>query len=81
MLLRPLVNRDEDRLIDIRQSAPGLGAEDTTFSVPEINDLRSGVTTITAFGDFSTVDVTMADTEIIANQSRARLRSASASFV
>ena len=40
MLLRPLVNRDEDRLIYIRQSAPGLGAENTTFSVPEIDDLN-----------------------------------------
>jgi putative ABC transport system permease protein len=59
VLLRPLVNRDEDRLIYIRQSAPGLGAENTTFSVPEINDLRSGVTTISAFGDFSTIDFTM----------------------
>src|SRR5262245_57127885 len=35
VLLRPLVNRDEDRLVYIRQSAPGLGAENTTFSVPE----------------------------------------------
>ena len=43
VLLRPLVNRDEDRLIYIRQSAPGLGAENTTFSVPEIDDLRSRV--------------------------------------
>ncbi len=41
VLLRPLVNRGEDRLIYIRQSAPGLGAANTTFSVPEINDLRS----------------------------------------
>src|SRR4030081_211682 len=59
VLLRPLVNRDEDRLIYIRQGAPGLGAENTTFSVPEINDLESRVTTISAFGDFSTVDFTM----------------------
>ena len=36
VLLRPLVNRDEDRLIYIRQSAPGLGADNATFSVPEI---------------------------------------------
>ena len=28
VLLRPLVNRDEDRLIYIRQSAPGLGADE-----------------------------------------------------
>jgi putative ABC transport system permease protein len=59
VLLRPLVNRDEDRLVYIRQSAPGLGAENTTFSVPEINDFKSRVTTIGAFGDFSTVDFTM----------------------
>jgi len=59
VLLRPLVNRDEDRLIYIRQSAPGLGAENMTFSVPEVNDFKSRVTTIRAFGDFSTVDFTM----------------------
>ena len=59
VLLRPLVNRDEDRLIYIRQSAPGLGAENTTFSVPEIDDFKSRVTTISAFGDFSTIDFTM----------------------
>jgi putative ABC transport system permease protein len=59
VLLRPLVNRDEDRLVYIRQSAPGLGAENTTFSVPEIDDFKSRVTTIAAFGDFSTIDFTM----------------------
>ena len=59
VLLRPLVNRDEDRLIYIRQGAPGLGQENTTFSMPEIADIRSRVTTISAFGDFSTVDFTM----------------------
>jgi len=59
VLLRPLVNRDEDRLIYIRQSAPGLGAENMTFSVPEVNDLKSRVTSISAFGDFSTVEFTM----------------------
>src|SRR5207244_5483202 len=59
VLLRPLVNRDEGRLIYIRQSAPGLGADNITFSLPEINDLKSRVTTISAFGDFSTVDFAM----------------------
>jgi putative ABC transport system permease protein len=59
VLLRPLVNRDEARLIYIRQSAPHLGASNMTFSVPEIEDLRSRVTTITAFGDFSTIDFSM----------------------
>src|SRR6266851_2186813 len=59
VLLRPLVNRDEDRLIYIRQSAPGLRAENTTFSMPEIHDLQSRATTVNAFGDFSTIDFTM----------------------
>ena len=56
VLLRPLVNRDEDRLIYIRQSAPGIGVANSTFSVPEVSDLRSRVTTLAAFGEFSTVD-------------------------
>ena len=59
VLLRPLVNRDEDRLIYIRQSAPGLGTDNITFSVPEVNDLKSRVTSIAAFGDFSTVNFTI----------------------
>ncbi len=59
VLLRPLVNRDEDRLVYIQQTAPGITTENLTFSVPEIDDLKSRVTTISAFGDFSTVDFTM----------------------
>src|SRR5437764_9041995 len=55
VLLRPLVNRDENRLIYIRQSAPGIGVENASFSVPEIEDLRARVTTVGAFGDFSTI--------------------------
>ena len=59
VLLKPLVNRDEDRLIYVRQSAPGMRDENTTFSVPEIQDLRSSVKTLSAFGDFSTIGFTM----------------------
>src|SRR5215470_2500160 len=59
VLLRPLVNRDEDRLIYIRQSARGIGEENVTFSVPEIQDLRERVKTLSAFGDFSTIGFTM----------------------
>src|SRR5512134_1962315 len=59
VLLRPLANRDEDRLIYIRQSAPGAGVENANFSVPEIRDLQAGVRTISAFGDFSVLDFTM----------------------
>ena len=56
VLLRPLVNRDEDRLIYIRQSAPGIDTENLTFSVPEINDFKARARSLSAFGDFSTVD-------------------------
>src|SRR5499425_1018094 len=59
VLLKPLVNRDEARLIYIRQSAPGVGDDNTTFSVPEIQDLRAGVKSLSGFGDFSTVGFTM----------------------
>src|SRR5712692_7892689 len=55
VLLVPLVNRDEDRLIYIRQSARGIGADNLPFSVPEIQDLRARITTLSAFGDFSTI--------------------------
>src|SRR5256885_305705 len=59
VLLRPLVNRDEDRLIYIRQSARGIGSENAVFSVPEIQDLRAGIKTLSEFGDFSTIGFTM----------------------
>jgi putative ABC transport system permease protein len=59
VLLRPLVNRDEDRLIYIRQSAPGIGDENTNFSVPEIQDIESRVKTVSEFGDFSTIGFSM----------------------
>jgi putative ABC transport system permease protein len=60
ILLRPLVNRDEDRLIYIRQSAPGEGQDNAAFSMPEIGDLSSRVKTMNSFGDFSEIGFTMA---------------------
>lgn len=59
VLLKPLVNRGEDRLIYIRQSAPGMRTDNTTFSVPEINDLEGSVHSISEFGDFSAMAFTM----------------------
>ena len=59
VLLKPLVNRDEDRLIYIRQSAPGIGEENAAFSVPELQDMRASVKTLSAFGDFSAINFTM----------------------
>ncbi len=57
VLLRPLTNADADRLVHIRHSAAGLDRASAAFSVPEITDLRATVTTVEAFGDFSTIDL------------------------
>jgi putative ABC transport system permease protein len=59
VLLRPLVNRDEGRLLYLRQSAPGIGSVNSAFSVPEINDLGNGLKTITDLGTFSQIDFTV----------------------
>jgi predicted permease len=58
VLLRPLVNRDEDRLIYIQQRAPGLQVENATFSIPEVTDIGANLKTISKIGTFSTVDFT-----------------------
>src|SRR5688572_8788188 len=54
VLLRPLVNRDQESLVYIRQSARGIGIENANFSVPELRDLQGRVKSLSAFGDFST---------------------------
>ena len=59
VLLRPLVNRDEQRLLYIRQSAPGIGSENSTFSVPEIQDIRDRVRSLSDVAEFSTIGFTM----------------------
>jgi len=59
VLLTPLVNRDENHLIYIRQSAQGLGSENVFFSVPEIDDLRQRAKSFSAIGGFSTVGFTV----------------------
>src|ERR1041385_875176 len=59
VLLRPLVNRDEERLIYVRHSARGLGMDNTVFSVPEILDLKKSVKSLSSFGDFSVIGFTM----------------------
>jgi predicted permease len=59
VLLKPLVNRDEHRLVYIRQSAPSGGQDNTTFSVPEIKDIEGSVRSLSEFGDFSQMDFTM----------------------
>jgi len=59
VLFRPLVNRDAERLVYVRQKAPGLGSNNITFSMAEIRDLRAASTKLASFGDFSTLDFTL----------------------
>jgi len=59
VLLRPLANRDEDRLLYLRQSAPGIGEANAAFSVPEIQDIGSGLKSIKELGTFSEIDFTV----------------------
>lgn len=59
VLLRPLVNRGEERIVYVHQSAPGIGRENAWFSVPEINDLRERVHSFSEIGQFSTIAFSM----------------------
>jgi putative ABC transport system permease protein len=59
VLLRPLANRDEDHLLYVRQSAPGQKVVNTTFSVPEIQDIGTGLKSIKELGTFSEIAFTM----------------------
>src|SRR5262245_46534548 len=59
VLLKPLVNKDESRLLFIKQSAPGIRAENVAFSVPEIQDLRERTHSFSAIGEFSVINFTM----------------------
>jgi len=59
VLLRPLVNKDEQHLIYLRQSASGIQIDNAKFSVPEIRDIRARAKSLTAIGEFSTIDFTM----------------------
>ena len=53
VLLRPLPNRDGDRLLYLRQSVDGPAGEDIAFSVPEIRDFRAGVPALGGIAEYS----------------------------
>src|SRR5213082_1006742 len=59
VLLRPLVNADENRLIYIQQSATGMGMDDAFFPTRRSSDLKASVRSISEFGDFSVIGFTM----------------------
>jgi predicted permease len=53
VLLKPLPNRDGNRLVYLRQSADGLGRENLNFSVPEVRDIRTGVPSFAGVAEYS----------------------------
>jgi len=58
-LLRPLPNRDGDRLIYLRQSAPLAGQDNVLFSVPEVVDYREGTSALQGFAEYSEIPATL----------------------
>src|SRR5436305_10439805 len=58
-MLRALPNRDGERLVYLRQSAPGAGQANVAFSVPEIIDYRSASKTLSAIAEFSQMTFTL----------------------
>ncbi|HMA42906.1 MAG TPA: ABC transporter permease, partial [Gemmatimonadales bacterium] len=59
VLLRPLPNRDGDRLLYLRQSADGPGQANISFSVPEVRDLRTGVPSLGGIAEYSPWSLTL----------------------
>ena len=60
-LLRPLPNRQGERLVYLRQSAKGAGQDNVNFSVPEIIDYRSASKTLSSIAEFSSMTFTMVE--------------------
>jgi predicted permease len=59
VLLRPLPHEDGDRLVYLRHSAMLTGADNVTFSVPEIEDYRQGSPSLAEVAEFSAMTFTM----------------------
>ena len=69
-LLRPLPNRDGERLVYLRQSAPGIQERSTLFSVPEVADYRASARSLAALAEYSS----MAFTLVVGEQPPVRAR-------
>ena len=59
VLLKPLPNRDGDRLLYLRHSMEGPGGEDVSFSVPEVNDFRAGAPSLGGIAEYSPWQLTL----------------------
>ena len=62
-LLRPLPNRDGERLVYLRQSAKLSGQDNLLFSAPEINHYRTSATLLRGFGEYSEIHVVLRGTD------------------
>jgi putative ABC transport system permease protein len=61
VLLRPLPNREGDRLVYLRQSAELAGQDNVAFSVPEIIDYRTSAKTLQGVAEFSAMPFNLLD--------------------
>jgi predicted permease len=59
VLLKPLPHRDGDRLVYLRHSMDGPGGANLAFSVPEVRDIREGVSSLAGIAEFSDWTVTL----------------------
>ena len=58
-LLRPLPNKEGNRLVYLRQSARAVGQSNVLFSVPEIIDYRNASRTMASIAEYSSMTFTM----------------------
>ena len=61
VLLKPLPNRDGDRLVYVRHSIDGPAGENISFSVPEIRDFRNGAKSLGNIAEYSPWFLTLED--------------------
>jgi putative ABC transport system permease protein len=62
-LLRPLPNREGERLVYLRQSAKGAGQDNVLFSVPEIVDYRTASKSLAEVAEYSGLTFTMVNND------------------
>ena len=66
VLLKPLPNRNGDRLLYLRHSADGPGQANISFSVPEVRDLRTGVPSLGGIAEYSPWTLTLqSDNDVV----------------
>jgi len=59
VLLRPLPNKDGDRLVYLRHSIKGPGGDNVNFSVPEIKDFRESAKSLAGIAEYSEMIYTL----------------------